>query len=191
METLWPGEEPRAVTRRLSVALATLRAVLDPDKRHPADHFVGGDRDALQVDLSHLPVDVERFLATAAAGQYALAESLYTGDFLEEDPYEDWAQPLRDEARATYVTVLRALAAGTWRAGDADGAIQRYLRVLEIDGWDEGAHLSLVGVLDAAGRHGEARRHYRTYTSRMAEIRVPASPFPSGDATTGHASARP
>ena len=34
METLWPDDDPSAVARRLSVALATVRVVLDPDKRH-------------------------------------------------------------------------------------------------------------------------------------------------------------
>ena len=39
MEALWPEEDPALATRRLSVALATCRAVLDPDKAHPAEHF--------------------------------------------------------------------------------------------------------------------------------------------------------
>jgi DNA-binding SARP family transcriptional activator len=193
MEALWPDESREVVSRRLSVALATLRAVLDPDKRHPPDRFVVGDRDAVRLDLANLPVDVEQFLAAAAGAlasyghhearearaELAQAESLYTGDFLDEDQYEDWATPLRDEARTTYVSVVRALAALADASGHLDDALRYHRRVLERDAWDEGAHLALVSLLERAGRHGEARRCYRVYVSRMDEIRVPVAPFPS------------
>ena len=166
--------EPELVTRRLSVALTTIRAVLDPDKQHPADRFVIGDNDAVRLDLTNVPIDVEQFLATAADGLaaytrdgdgdataiLATAASSYRGDFLEEDPYEDWAAPLRDEARATYVAVVRALAEAATRAGDVDEAVRNHMRILEKDPWDENAHLALVEILERAGRHGEAHRSY-------------------------------
>ena len=193
MDTLWPDESPELVSRRLSVALTTIRAVLDPDKQHPADRFVIGDNDAVRLDLTNVPIDVEQFLATAADGLaaythdgdgdataiLATAASSYRGDFLEEDPYEDWAAPLRDEARATYVAVVRALAEAATRAGDVDEAVRNHMRVLEKDPWDENAHLALVEILERAGRHGEAHRSYAVYTSRMEELRVPVAPFPS------------
>jgi DNA-binding SARP family transcriptional activator len=191
MDILWPDEEPSVVSRRLSVALATVRAVLDPAKQHPPDHFIVGDRDAVRLDLSHLPIDVERFLTVAAEGLAAArgtpetrrvltsAVQLYGGDFLEEDPYEDWAMPLREEARASYIAAARALAAAEAATGRVDEASRRYLQVLEKDPWDEDAHLALVRMLAAAGRHGQARRCYSAYAARMAEIRVPVAPFPS------------
>lgn len=192
MEALWPQEDPGVVTRRLSVALATVRAVLDPAKRHPPDHFVIGDKDAVRLDLANLPVDVEAFLTTAAEGlarfgagdtgdaepRLAAAERAYDGDFLEEDTYEDWAAPLREEARHTFVSVLQALAALAEAAGRSDDAARRYLRILELDPWDESTHLALVANMDRAGRHGEARKRYVAYASRMAEIGVPTAPFP-------------
>jgi len=197
MEALWPEESPGVVTRRLSVALSTVRAVLDPDKRHPPDHFVIGDKDAIRLDLANLPVDVEAFLAAAADGlarfgagrtgdaevQLAATERAYEGDFLEEDRYEDWATPLREEARAAYISVLRALAALAEASRRPDDAVRRYLRILEMDPWDESAHLALVETMERVGRHGEARRRYLAYASRMKEIGAPAAPFP----TTGHA----
>jgi DNA-binding SARP family transcriptional activator len=193
MEALWPHENPEVVTRRLSVALATVRAVLDPAKRHPAVYFVIGDKDAIRLNPANLPVDVEAFLATAAAGlarfgagdtgdaeaRLAAAEHAYEGDFLEEDTYEDWAAPLREEARATCASVLRALAALAEAAGRPDDAVRRYLRILEMDPWDESAHLALVAAMERAGRHGEARRRYVDYESRMTEIGAPAAPFPT------------
>jgi DNA-binding SARP family transcriptional activator len=193
MEALWPEEKPEVVTRRLSVALATVRTVLDPEKRHPPDHFVLGDRDAIRLNLEALPVDAEAFLAAAAEGlaRYGegvggepevlleAAERAYEGDFLEEDRYEDWAMPLREEARTTYISVLRALAALKEASGHPDDAVRRYLRILEMDPWDESAHLALLGTMERSGRHGEARRRYLAYSTRMEEIGVPVAPFPS------------
>ncbi len=193
MEALWPEEPPEVVGRRLSVALATARAVLDPDKRHPPEQFIVADKDALRLDLKNMPVDVERFLAVAAEGlarhrqgrleqaRAALqaAEALYAGDFLEEDRYQDWARPLREEARAAYLSVARALGAIAASRGDHDAAVRHYLRILERDAFDEQAHLGLVAALQREGRHGEAQRQYRAYAARMVELQVPAAPFPS------------
>jgi DNA-binding SARP family transcriptional activator len=191
MEALWPQESPELLANRLSVALATVRAVLDPNKRHPPDRFIAGDKDAVRLHLEHVPVDVVDFLTLAARGlalqregqeagvALRAAEAAYAGDFLEEDPYEDWAIPLREEARSSYITVARTLAHNATASGDHDAAAGYYLRILEKDGWDEPAHLGLVRTLESAGRHGEARRRYRAYVSRMEEIQVPVAPFPA------------
>ena len=192
-ELLWPDEDPEPLANRLSVALATVRSVLDPQKRFGADWFIGGDKQAVWLDLSHVELDIEGFLTSAAdalrlargedpvAIRAALeaAESRYGGDFLEEDPYEDWAVGVREEAQAAYISVTRLLADEAAAAGDADSATRFYLRILERDVYDEAAHLGLVGALLAAGRHGEARRRYGIYSDRMDEMGVEAAPFPS------------
>ena len=191
MDTLWPDDDPTTVARRLSVALATVRAVLDPDKRHPADHFVIGEKDIVRLNLDHVPVDVEQFLTAATTALASLDEAdraralllgacgLYAGDFLEEDRYEDWAAPLRDQARTTYVSALRALADLAESSHAIDEAVRANVRILDVDPWNEAAHLGLVRVMERAGRHGEARRYFESYRSRMGEIGVPAEPFPA------------
>jgi DNA-binding SARP family transcriptional activator len=192
MEILWPGEPLEVATRRLSVALATARAVLDPEKRHPPGQFIVADKDALRLDLASLPVDVERFLIVADEGLARLregrlvearaalqtADALDNGDFLEEDRYQDWAEPLREEARAVSISVARALGELAVSRGDHDAAIRCHLRILEKDAFDEQAHLGLVAILEREGRHGEAHRRYRAYVARMVELQVPAAPFP-------------
>src|SRR4030095_4590881 len=93
----------------------------------------------------------------------------YTGDFLEDDPYEEWAVSLREEARAVYLAVARTLARSAAAAGEQDLAVRHHLRVRERDAYDEEAHLGLVATLAVAGRHGEARRRYRIYGQKMGE----------------------
>jgi DNA-binding SARP family transcriptional activator len=192
MEALWPEQSPGPLGNRLSVLLSTVRGVLDPDRRFEQEHFIGADKRAVWLQTENLALDVEDFLSGAldalalfrsgrpeAQARLAAAEATYGGDFLEEDAYEDWAIALREETRATYTEVVRALAEGAAARGDADATTRYYLRVLERDPYDEPAHLGLVAALEAAGRHGEARRCFRAYCARMDEIGVESAPFPA------------
>jgi DNA-binding SARP family transcriptional activator len=197
MEQLWPGDDPLRLANRLSVTLATLRAVLDPVKHHPPEYFVTSDRDAVRLELAHVAVDVERFLAHADAGlaarrggrapealaHFEAAEALYAGEFLEEDAYEDWASAVREHAIASYASVLRALGEAALGRGDHDAFVRYQLRIIERDAWDERAHLDLIACLQSAGRHGEARRRYGAYVARMREIDLPAAGFPAQTAS--------
>jgi DNA-binding SARP family transcriptional activator len=171
------------------VALTTVRTVLDPQHHFPPEHFVLSDKDSVALNLDALDIDVERFLATTSDGLEVLrrgdvpgalavfttAAAAYTGDFLEENPYDDWAVAVREEARAAYVSGLRLMARHTT---DADMAITHLLRILETDRYDEEAHLGLVRTLADARRHGEAHRHYLNYRRAMDELEVEPSPFP-------------
>lgn len=198
LETLWPEEDPERSSPRLSVVLSTIRAVLDPDKARAADHYLASDRGSVTLRLDALAVDVERFIASATAGLELLAageraaararlqaaEAAYRGDFLGEDLYEDWAVATREEASGIYQRVARALADMAAEDDEPDAAVGFLLRLLERDQWDESAHLALVSVLGAAGRHGEARRAYRRYASSMEELGVEAAPMPTGGRPT-------
>jgi ATP/maltotriose-dependent transcriptional regulator MalT/DNA-binding SARP family transcriptional activator len=194
MELLWREDDPGKLSNRLSVALSAVRSVLDPDRRYPPGHFIRAEEDAVSLDLEHVSLDAEAFLSSAndgldllRAGAEAIplleeAESSYNGEFLEEDLYEDWSASMREELRAVYVTVARALARTTTEAGEFEQAIRYHLRILERDPYDEDAHVELIAALTAGGRHGEARRHYATYVTRMEEIGVEPTSF-GGTAT--------
>ncbi len=183
METLWPGEEPAKLSNRFSVALSTLRSVLDPERGHPPEHYLRADLDA--VSLANVSVDIESFLREADAGlagereRLEDAEALYAGDFLEEDAYEDWAVPFREEARGIYIRVARTLAKLAADTGEEEAAARYLRRILERDPFDEDAHLNLVTRLQSSGQHGEARRAYGLYTQQMEEIDVEAMPYPA------------
>lgn len=182
-DALWPGIDRPDVSNRFSVALSTLRSVLDPERVHGADHYVRADLGA--VFLSNVSVDVDEFLEEASAGlagdleRLEDAEALYEGDFLEDDPYQDWAVPLREEARSLYILVARALAEAAVRVGDRESCVRLLRRILERDAYDERAHLALVSTLQDARQHGEARRAYAQYTRLMGELGVESLPYPA------------
>jgi DNA-binding SARP family transcriptional activator len=187
IELLWPAVEPTKASNRLSVLLWTLRNVLQP---HASAGPLASDGGTVWLDRAHANIDVEEFLTDATAalaahrgGQPDATERLmaavaaYTGDFLEDDAYQDWATPLAEEVRATHIALLRALAARLRQAGDIDEATRYLLRLLGQDPYDEQAHLDLVNMQLDAGHLGEARRHYDIYVKRMEEIDVPPQPL--------------
>ena len=192
MEALWPDQRPGPLGNRLSVLLSTVRASSTPASattrttssartRTPSGSTTRTCRSTSR-SSSRRPRRHSRCTEPGRASAFPGSRPprpVYTGDFLEEDAYEDWAVALREEARATYTAVARALADDAAARGDVDATTRYSLRVLERDPYDEPAHLGLVATLDAAGRHGEARRRFRTYCARMDEIGVESAPFPA------------
>jgi DNA-binding SARP family transcriptional activator len=187
IEMLWPEVDPVKASNRLSVLLWTLRNVLQP---HASAGPLFSNAGMVWLDHTHVNVDVEEFLtqATAALAAYRgrqpdatdrlmAAVAAHTGDFLEDDAHQDWATPLAEEVRATYIALLRALVARLRQTSDIDDAIRYLLRLLCQDPFDEQAHLDLVNMQLDAGHLGEARRHYDIYVKRMKEIEVHPQPF--------------
>jgi DNA-binding SARP family transcriptional activator len=195
IEALWPGQDPSRTRSRLSVALSTVRGVLDPAHGFDPGHYVSATRETIALKTESVALDLEAFLARAEAGlalvregrveeapePLIVAEATYRGDFLEEDVYEDWAVGPREQARAVYLAVARALVGLSVGSGDLAGASRYALRILERDPYDEPAHLSLVSARLAMRAHGEARRAYHNYRARMEEIGVAPAPFPLPD----------
>ncbi len=185
-EALWPQEDPQPLGNRLSVALSTIRKVLDPGRDYPPDHYVFADARSIALRPDHVDVDLNEFLRAAdraidlmargdraaATGPLRHARQLYAGDFLEEDLYEEWAVEAREEARSRLLTVLRLLAQLGAERGDDESAGQYLGQLLERDPYDEDAWLGLIAGQLRLRRHGEARRRYATYARRMSELGV-------------------
>jgi ATP/maltotriose-dependent transcriptional regulator MalT/DNA-binding SARP family transcriptional activator len=191
-DLLWPDEDAARVGGRLSVLLSSLRTVLRSAGQVGDDGPLVTDRHVVRLDCDRVGVDVEEFFVAALAGLaahqqgrpdaaalLAAAEERYAGDFLEEDPYEEWGEELREEARANRLAVLRALADLAAARQETWSVIHFTIRLLQMDPYDEQTHLMLVRALHNSERHGEARRHYRRYAERMAELGIEPAAFPS------------
>jgi DNA-binding SARP family transcriptional activator len=187
---LWGDDDPGKVSHRLSVALSTVRSVLDPARSLAPDHYLIADTGALAVDLTRVVVDVEQFLSDAEHGfrlrdrdetsqaraVLTAAEQAYTGDFLEDEPFDETSAALREAARATYLRVLRVLVELHRRAGDVDECVRHLHRILAKDPYDEQCHRDLTEILEASGAHGEARRARQRYEAAMRDLAMPAFP---------------
>ncbi|GAA5145188.1 hypothetical protein GCM10023340_14080 [Nocardioides marinquilinus] len=190
---LWPDSDGSG--NRLSVVLSTLRGVLDPGKEHPSDHYLVADRESVRLDTDHVEVDVVAFTHTAAGALRAVrsgdgtdlgaveelerAAAMYTGHYLEDDPYSDWTVSLRDELLSTSLEVKRELAAALVARDERQRAIPWLVGLIADDPYDEPSHHELVLALHHARRHGEVRRAHRGYVARMAELGMPATPLDS------------
>lgn len=187
-QLLWGDDVPGPLGHRLSVALSTVRSVLDPGRRHPADYFLIADSGSIAVDTIRVAVDVERFLAEADHGlrlhergeiasaleALAAAERAYTGDFLEDEPYDDSTAAVRETARATYLHCVRVLAELYRRIGDTAACLRSLHRILDKDPYDEPCHHEIIGLLEATGSHGEARRARDRYAAAMRDLDLDA-----------------
>ena len=198
MELLWPGDDPLRLANRLSVALATLRAVLDPVKHHPPEYFVTTDREAVRLELAHV-VGRRRALPGArrrrprrpprraySGGAGALRGG--RGAVRRRVPRGGRLRGLGERRCARTRSRATPRCCGRWARrrsarGDHDAVVRYQLRIIERDAWDERAHLDLIACLQTAGRHGEARRRYGAYVARMREIDLPAAGFPAQTAS--------
>ncbi len=183
-ELLWPEEDPAKVPHRLSVALSTVRGALDPDKRMPADHFIQPGQGSVSLDNVRIDIDLEDFLLAAEhglrlvrEGEHSQARSvlgdaqrLYGGEFLGDEPYDDWAVPAREEARSVYLRVVRTLAELCQDAGETAEAVGYLYQILQLDPYDESAHKTLIDLLSGHGWHGEAQRAQARYREAMGAL---------------------
>ena len=186
-ELLWPDDDPARTPHRLSVLLATVRGVLDPEKDWPAEHYVASDPTGVWLDLRRVTLDAESLLADAAHaaslladGQTDLAREIlgnidhrYSGHAFEDEPYEDWAEPLREETRGAWLRSLRHLAVLSLREGRMTDACALLVRLLTADPYDERMHRALVQALVRTGRHGEARRAFDQWARAMTVVDAP------------------
>ncbi len=187
-ETLWPDDEPQRTAHRLSVLLSSVRGVLDPGRARPPDHYIRAEQAGIWLDLTRVSVDAvvllhdaEHAAELARSGRPEQARELlaeidarYSGDAFDEEPYEDWAAPLREEVRAAWLRSLRESARLSRRAGEHDPAITSLVRLLAAaDPLDESAYRLLVAVQVEAGRHGEARRTFTRWSEAMRSIDAP------------------
>jgi DNA-binding SARP family transcriptional activator len=167
IELLWPEVEVAVGRSRLSVVLSMLRSALDPDRRLATDPL-RADRQSVALDLDVVSVDVEEFLAMARDGlreggvgapdPTALVMAVALGDegeFLAEDPYVDWARPLRGTVERTRRELLRALAGLAEGADDPAAAVRWWSRLVELDPEDRSARRALAECLASLGRDGE------------------------------------
>jgi len=169
LEALWPGLSASSAHRSLSVAASRARKVLDPPGagRTVLEHadqtyrLVLGERDV--VDAEDFRAAAEKGLAEAGEQRRALlqrARSLWQGEPLPQDRYEDWATAYRERLIDRHVAVLTGLVELDERAGDHPAAIDAARELVGLDPLNEGAHRALITEYARTGRRGHALRQY-------------------------------
>jgi DNA-binding SARP family transcriptional activator len=117
---LWPETDPAVAGNQLSALLSTVHEVLHPQQSAGP---LASDGTEVWLDRTQITLDVEEFLTRATAALHAhrtnqhdatallqAAAAAHTGAFLQDDPSQDWAIPLADDVKTTYLALLQALA---------------------------------------------------------------------------------
>ncbi len=181
MEVFWPESSPEASRNSLNVAMHALRRTLRTATSMPVImHSCGVYR--IHPDL-RLWLDVEEFdrraaqarrLAEAgepdaATREYESADGLYRGDFLADDPYEEWAALSRERLRLTHLDALSRLSHLHFKAGRYAASASLCQRIIERDPCREDAHRRLMRCYSRQGQPHLALMQYRVCVRALTE----------------------
>jgi DNA-binding SARP family transcriptional activator len=177
-EALWPRASADT-TSTVRHFVHTLREKLEPSRgRYQRSVYVLARSGGYMLNPDRVTVDADEFEREAKAGLIALATnetgvaterlrnavSLYRGDFLAEERFDDWAIMERERLRDLATKPLRALAD---LASDPEEAAAYLERLADMEPLDVEIHRDLIGAWLRLGRRGRAIRHYRALQSRL------------------------
>lgn len=180
METLWPEGDPQAANNNLKAAVHALRQTLDPsgrnsDGKESTQYILFLDGNYMLNTEAEIWVDVEEFEHQWAMGRrldkegktseattaYAAAESLYRGDFLEDDLYEDWTLLRREALKDTYLAILSKLGERSMAEDDCESCIVYCQKILAKDPCREDAYRRLMRCHSRLGHRSRAMNWYK------------------------------
>jgi DNA-binding SARP family transcriptional activator len=189
MEVFWPGSSPEASRNSLNVAIHGLRRTLRSITDLPIVVHGGGayriNRDLpLWLDVEDFDSHVESGRRSDDAGDldeamrhYEFVASLYRGDFMADDPYEDWAALTRERLRLTHLDALGRLSKLYFNVGHYTVCASLCLRIIEQDPCREDAHRRLMRCYSRQGLPHLALMQYRMCVQALAdELGVEADP---------------
>jgi DNA-binding SARP family transcriptional activator len=195
IDTLWPGASVAIGSRRLQVAISSIRTVLQSALPTGAD-VVRRAGDSYRLVLPDAAVDVQEFdqlLADAAAESdpsrridlRRSAMERYTGDLLPEEGSADHVVGERERLRLAAATASCAIARDHHGAGQFAEATAAARRSLELDRYQDSAWRLLIDALSASGDQSAAVRAQHEHLHVRAELEddtVVETPYPTSRA---------
>ena len=173
MDTFWPNSDPESARNSLNVALHSLRQALRSITPLAVILLESG-KYSLNPDLK-VWVDVENFerhikvaklleeagKASGAIREYEAATSLYQGDLLSDDPYEEWPVIEREHLRIAYLDMVDRLSQIYFAQEHYVACIALCQRILQRDSCREDAHRRLMRCYSHQGQTYLALRQYQ------------------------------
>ncbi len=178
LEVLWPDTDPQVANNRLKVTIHHLRQLLDPVLPDGAcgecvvfEHgsYMLNPEMRIWTDVQEFEDNWQTGSKFERAGRmeeaiaaYSKAESLYRGDFLQEDMLEEWTLVKREALKDTHLEILDKLSQYYFRASQIDAAIAGWKKIIVQDPWREDAYRSLMICFAALGQRARALKWYET-----------------------------
>ncbi|MEZ4673662.1 MAG: AAA family ATPase [Caldilineaceae bacterium] len=182
IDLLWPNSAPAAAATTLRSAINALRNVLEPDRRSraPSKYIITKTPGYAFSDHADIWLDVAHFesLLNRSDGEESptrrrqlLEEAieLYQDDYLNSDPYADWAQNEREQLQERYFSALLALADLRAAEGNFTAAIAACRRIIARDPVRENAYQALMRYQAESGDSASALLTYERCRTLLAE----------------------
>ena len=201
-EVLWPSSTAEQAANSFGKTLYLLRRALEPALiagKGSSSIYVLLEHDTLMLSPTTMDIDADIFESSAkplqarvrsrspkelnrAADLHLLNEfdhllSLYKGDYLPDDLYEDWAQRRRDRLRRIYSWLLENAAQLALAHAYGQRASEYLQALLERNSADEQTHRQLMLVYARMGRRSDALHQYQLLKTALRE-ELDAPPLP-------------
>jgi DNA-binding SARP family transcriptional activator len=178
-DVFWPAARPAAARNNLHVALSSVRKALraahpDATVERRYDTYRIADSVSVWTDvvqLDEIRRDQERAerrgdREAAMRGQEAACQ-LYGGDFLADEPYLDWAAPIREALRLEAIEVQSGLVERYLERAMYGPAAVLARRLVALDPCNETAHRQLMNCYAAGGHRHLALSQYHRLTELL------------------------
>jgi DNA-binding SARP family transcriptional activator len=166
----WPDYSEERAENNLSLAVMALRRQLQQGLAGDAHTLIGFKAGCYFVDTSCLNLDVDDFESAVTFARRAQAEgdltnavrwfdeaiSLYRGDLLPGEIYEDWTLGWRRSLQDLFAEALQHRAGLARQTNDHNLSIQLNHRLLELDPASEATHRQLIRDYVAIGQRSRA-----------------------------------
>jgi DNA-binding SARP family transcriptional activator len=182
MDTFWQENDPESARRNLYQAIYLLRQTLQPVlSDFPFILSENGcyglspllniwlDSDVFEQCVENGRQLENNSLLSEAITTYEMADSLYGGDFLAEDPYEEWPITQRENFKQAHLYVLQRLSRYHYSQQNWALCAAYYQRVLAVDNCREDAHRGLMRVYYFQGQRHLALRQFHCCTEALQE----------------------
>lgn len=181
IEWFWPDVDLETGRRNLHQAIYSIRKALRSGDEDEQIVVYANDAYSISTDRG-LWSDVAAFESHANAGRaaerdgripealesYSIAEETYTGDFLEDTPYEEWTQVERDRLRLLYIDIACRLADLALACGDVERSLDVSRRILRREPCDEASHRRALRCYAALGNRSQIMQQYSVCREALA-----------------------
>lgn len=190
MDLFWHGDDPEAARRNLYQAIYVIRQALQdsvPDItcivcQDSAYSF--NPQITIWVDSAVFEEHYQNGLhlqrqgkIQAAIREYELADSLYEGDFLREDIYEEWTLVHRERLKHAHLDILDRLSQYYWTEKQYPLSIAYGSKILQGDNCREDVHRRLMlAYLYQGQRHLALKQYHRCIEVLSEELGVEPMP---------------
>jgi predicted ATPase/DNA-binding SARP family transcriptional activator/DNA-binding CsgD family transcriptional regulator len=177
MDVLWPELDAKHASNNLHRTLHFARGVLASAGADVGSNYLPLRKGMLELcPDGPIWVDVEAFENAAAGARtsreptaFRVAISLYAGDLLPENLYEEWTQETREDLRRSYKALLVELGALYEERKEYEKGIQTLRGAVAQEPTDEDVHADLMRLYALSGRPLEALRQYGRLRKTLSE----------------------